>query len=57
MTEPWGPSRWPAQGAFRPEEITVFDSTGMVVQGCGSAATVYESAIASGAGSTMNFFA
>jgi len=43
-------------GRVSPDEIIIFDSTGTALQDVAAAATVYEKAISSGAGVTLNFF-
>jgi ornithine cyclodeaminase/alanine dehydrogenase-like protein (mu-crystallin family) len=42
-------------GRTSPEEIIIFDSTGMALQDVVTAATVYEKAIKQGTGTLMNF--
>ncbi len=42
-------------GRSRPDEITVFDSTGTALQDVASAASIYERAIAGKVGSSINF--
>jgi len=42
-------------GRTSPDEITVFDSTGTALQDVASAASIYERAMASGIGSSINF--
>lgn len=45
------------RGRTSAEEITIFDSTGTALQDVAAAAIVYEGAVASGAGTRLNFFA
>jgi ornithine cyclodeaminase/alanine dehydrogenase-like protein (mu-crystallin family) len=42
-------------GRTSPEEVIVFDSTGMALQDVVSAAAVYEKAVALGRGTLLNF--
>ena len=44
-------------GRTSSEEITIFDSTGTALQDVAATAIVYERAVASGRGTTLNFFA
>lgn len=43
-------------GRVSPDEIIIFDSTGTALQDVAAAATVYEKAVSTGAGVTLNFF-
>lgn len=42
-------------GRTSPDEITIFDSTGMALQDVVTAAAVYEKAVNKGAGKTIDF--
>ena len=42
-------------GRTSPDEIIIFDSTGMALQDVIAAATVYQKATSNGAGKRMNF--
>jgi alanine dehydrogenase len=44
-------------GRVSPEEITIFDSTGMALQDVAAAALVYENAMAAKCGDTVDFAA
>ena len=43
-------------GRVSPDEIIIFDSTGTALQDVAAAATVYEKALSTGVGTTLNFF-